>query len=65
MIRITNLSIVYNEDGTVNEYNLSVDNNATKGSSVSANLVIQPTEIDLTSILEVCKQKLQEAVIEE
>lgn len=65
MIRITNLSIVYNEDGTVNEYNLSVDNNATKGSSVSANLVIQPTEIDLTSILEVCKKKLQEAVVEE
>ena len=59
---ITNLMPVYEQDGTVLEYRISVDNGATDGSSVSANLVVKPTDIDLTAIAEVCKQKLRETV---
>ena len=62
MFRITNLIPVYEQDGTVLEYRISVDNGATEGNSVSANLVIDATDIDITSIAEVCKQKLLETV---
>ena len=62
MFRITNLMPVYEQDGTVLEYRISVDNGATDGNSVSANLVIDATDIDITSIVEVCKQKLRETV---
>ena len=62
MFRITNLMPVYEQDGTVLEYRISVDNGVTEDNSVSANLVIDATDIDITAIAEVCKQKLQETV---
>ena len=62
MFRITNLIPVYEQDGTILEYRISVDNGTTEGNSVSANLVIDATDIDITSIAEVCKQKLRETV---
>ena len=62
MFRITNLMPVYEQDGTVLEYRISVDNGATDGSSVSANLVVKPSDIDITAIVDVCKQKLRETV---
>ena len=62
MFRITNLIPVYEQDGSILEYRVSVDNGAADGNSVSANLVVKPTDIDLTAIAEVCKQKLRETV---
>ncbi|WP_394204616.1 hypothetical protein [Lactococcus chungangensis] len=53
---------VYEKDGTIIEYHVSVDNGSTDGSSVSANLVLKPTDIDTTAIADVCKQKLRETV---
>ena len=61
MFRITNLMPVYEQDGTVIEYRVSVDNNA-DDNSISANLVIGADDIDITAIVEVCKQKLRETV---
>ena len=62
MFRITNLMPVYEQDGTVLEYSISVDNSSTDGNSVSANLVVKPSDIDSTAIADVCKQKLRETV---
>ena len=62
MFRFTNLTPVYEQDGTVVEYRISVDNGATEGNSVSANLVIDATDIDITAIADVCKQKLRETI---
>ena len=62
MFRITNLMPVYEQDGTILEYHVSVDNGAVDGNSVSANLVVKSTDIDITAIAEVCKQKLRETV---
>ena len=62
MFRITNLMPVYEQDGTILEYRISVDNGSTDGNSVSANLVIGADDIDITAISEVCKQKLRETV---
>ena len=62
MFRITNLMPVYEQDGTILEYRVSVDNGSTDGNSVSANLVVKPADIDITAIVEVCKQKLRETV---
>ena len=62
MFRITNLTPVYEKDGTITEYRVSVDNGVADGNSVSANLVVKPTDIDITAITEVCKQKLRETV---
>ena len=62
MFRITNLTPVYEQDGTILEYRISVDNGAADGNSVSANLVVKPADIDITEIAEVCKQKLRETV---
>ena len=62
MFRITNLMPVYEQDGTVIEYRISVDNGTADRNSVSANLVVKPTDIDITAISEVCKQKLRETV---
>ena len=62
MFRITNLMPVYEQDGTILEYRISVDNGSTDGNSVSANLVIKSADIDITAIAEVCKQKLRETV---
>ena len=53
---------VYDKDGTVLEYRISVDSGSTDGNSVSANLVVKSTNIGITSIAEVCKQKLRETV---
>ena len=53
---------VYEQDGTVLEYRISVDNRATDGNSISANLVVKSTDIDITEIVEVCKQKLRETI---
>ena len=61
MFRITNLTPVYEQDGTVIEYHVSVDNN-TDNNSISANLVIGADDIDITAIADVCKQKLRETV---
>ena len=57
MFRITNLMPVYEQDGTILEYRISVDSSSTDGNSVSANLVIGADDIDITAIAEVCKQK--------
>ena len=62
MFRITNLTPVYEQDGTIIEYRISVDNGSSDGNSVSANLVVKQTDIDITAIQEVCKQKLRETV---
>ena len=62
MFRITNLTPIYGQDGTILEYRISVDNGSTDGNSVSANLVVNQTDIDITAIAEVCKQKLRETV---
>ena len=62
MFRITNLTLVYEQDGTVLEYRVSVDNGSADGNSVSANLVIGADDIDITAIADVCKQKLRETV---
>ena len=62
MFRITNLMPVYDQDGTVLEYRISVDNNAESGNSISANLTIKPEDLDLSQVLVVCKQKLRETV---
>ena len=62
MFRITNLTPVYEQDGTILEYRVSVDNGSTDGNSVSANLVVKSTDIDITAIAGVCKQKLRETV---
>ena len=62
MFRITNLMPVYEQDGSILEYLVSVDNGSTDRNSVSANLVVKPTDIDITAIAEVCKQKLRETV---
>ena len=62
MFRITNLMPVYEQDGSILEYRVSVDNGSTDGNSVSANLVIGADDIDITAIVEVCKQKLRETV---
>ena len=61
MFRITNLTPVYEKDGTIIEYCVSVDNN-TDNNSISANLVIGADDIDITAIAEACKQKLRETV---
>ena len=62
MFRITNLTPVYEKDGTILEYRISIDNN-TDDNSISANLVIGADDIDITAIIEVCKQKLRETVV--
>lgn len=62
MFRITNLMPIYEQDGSILEYRISVDNGSIDGNSVSANLVVKPTDIDITAIAEVCKQKLRETV---
>ena len=62
MFRITNLMPVYEQGGTILEYRVSVDSGVADGNSVSANLVVKPTDIDITAIAEVCKQKLRETV---
>ena len=62
MLRITNLMPVYEQDDSILEYRISVDNGSTDGNSVSANLVIGADEINITPIAEVCKQKLRETV---
>lgn len=61
MLRFTNLTPVYEKDGTIIEYRISVDNN-TDDNSISANLVIGADDIDIIAIVEVCKQKLRETV---
>ena len=61
MFRITNLTPVYEQGGTIIEYRISVDNN-TDNNSISANLVIGADDINITAIAEVCKQKLRETV---
>ena len=38
MFRITNLTPVYEKDGNIIEYRVSVDNGSTDGNTVSANL---------------------------
>lgn len=62
MFRITNLMPIYKQDGAVLEYSISVDNGATGGNSVSANLIVNPSDIDITAIVDVCKQKLRNTV---
>ena len=62
MLRFTNLTPVYEQDGTIIEYRISVDNGSADGNSVSANLVVKKEDIDITAISEVCKQKLRETV---
>ena len=62
MFRITNLMPVYEQDDTILEYRISVDNGSADGNSVSANLVVKSTDIDITAIVDVCKQKLRETV---
>ena len=62
MFRFTNLTPVYEKDGSILEYRVSVDNGVADGNSVSANLVVKPADIDITAIADVCKQKLRETV---
>lgn len=61
-MRITTIIINYDENGEVVEYVVSVDNGFASENSISANLVIDATDIDITAIEDVCKQKLRETV---
>ena len=61
-MRITNIIVNYDENGEVFEYVVSVDNGFASENSLSANLVIEPSDIDITAIAGVCKQKLRETV---
>ena len=61
MLKFTNLTPVYEQDGTIIEYRVSVDNN-TDNNSISANLIIGADDINITAIEDVCKQKLRETV---
>lgn len=61
-MRLTNITPVYDAESVIVEYRISVDNGATEGNSISANLVIDATDIDITAIADVCKQKLRETV---
>ena len=61
-MRVTNITPVYDAESVIVEYQVSVDNGITGGNSVSANLVIDATDIDITEITDVCKQKLRETV---
>lgn len=61
-MRITNIIMNYDESGKIIEYVVSVDNGFASENSLSANLVIEATDIDITEIVEVCKQKLRETV---
>lgn len=61
MLRFTNLTPVYEKDGTIIEYRISVDNNAESGNSISANLTLKPEDLDLSQVLVVCKQKLEDS----
>lgn len=60
MLRFTNLTPVYEQDGTIIEYRISVDNN-TDNDSISANLTIKPEDLGLSQVIEVCKQKLEDS----
>ncbi len=60
MLRFTNLTPVYEKDGSIIEYRVSVDNN-TDNNSISANLTIKPEDLDLSHVLVVCKKKLEES----
>lgn len=60
MLRFTNLTPVYEQDGTIIEYRVAVDNN-TDNNSISANLTIKPEDLDLSQVIEVCKQKLKDS----
>ena len=59
-MRITNITPVYEKDGSIIEFRVSVDNGMADGNSLSANLVVKPADINITAIAEVCKQKLRE-----
>ena len=61
-MRVTNITPVYDTESVIVEYRISVDNGTTKGNSVSANLVIDATDINITAIAEVCKQKMRETL---
>lgn len=61
-MRLTNITPVYDAESVIVEYRISVDNGVTDGNSVSANLAIDATDVDITAIAEVCKQKLRETV---
>lgn len=60
MLRFTNLTPVYEKDGTIIEYRVAVDN-STDSNSISANLTIKPEDLDLSQVIEVCKQKLEDS----
>ena len=60
-MRVTNITPVHDAESVIVEYLISVDNN-TDNNSISANLVIGADDIDITAIVEVCKQKLRETV---
>ncbi|MCH4167675.1 MAG: hypothetical protein LKF42_00350 [Streptococcaceae bacterium] len=65
MLRFTNITPIYNNtDGTIKEYQIQLDNNFTDGNSVSATLTIKSDELDMSSVIEICKKKLQETVAE-
>lgn len=61
-MRITNITPVYDADGSITDFRIAVDNDSNTGNYVSANLTIEAKEIDITDILRVCKQKLRETV---
>ena len=61
-MRITNITPVYDADGSITDYRISVDNDSDTKNYISANLVIGADDIDITAIADVCKQKLRETV---
>lgn len=56
-MRITNITPIYEKDGTIIEYRISIDNYV-QGGSLNANLVIGGKDIDINYILDVCKNNL-------
>lgn len=61
-MRITNITPVYDADGSITNFRIAVDNDSNTGNYISANLTIKANEIDITDILRVCNEKLRETV---
>lgn len=61
-MRITNITPVYDADGSITDYRIAVDNDSDTRNYISANLTIKANEIDITDILRVCNEKLRETV---
>lgn len=49
-MRIPNITTVYNADGTILRYEVSIDSKLSDGSTFSANVKIHPDDFDLSPL---------------